>query len=160
MVLNKISNQFDEVWVFLWLGKVKEHYLNSLRWRIFICYLLITLFFFVFLLNALVLKLIVLTPKRTVSVKRTGLKICKRFPLNDQYDLKNYCLCNYKTSTYNRNHRVHWYWQPLKIPRSKNTQLIKLMYWQLASCLMTKSFMVFCSGPHLVGLSTVAWLEI
>ena len=27
--------------------------------------------------------------------------------LNDQYDLKNYPLCIYKTSTYNRNHRVH-----------------------------------------------------
>ena len=47
-----------------------------------------------------------MTPKRTVSIKRTGFKIFKIFLLNVPYDLKNFPLCNYKTSTYNRNHRV------------------------------------------------------
>ena len=50
--------------------------------------------------------LIVISPKRTVSIKRTGFKIFKIFLLNVPYDLKNFPLCNYKTSTYNRNHRV------------------------------------------------------
>ena len=47
-----------------------------------------------------------MTPKRTVSIKRTGFKIFKIFLLNVPYDLKNFPFCNYKTSTYNRNHRV------------------------------------------------------
>ena len=64
-----------------------------------------------FLLNILLFQvfpsnILVMTPKRTVSIKRTGFKIFKIFLLNVPYDLKNFPLCNYKTSTYNRNHRV------------------------------------------------------
>ena len=70
-------------------------------------FLLSILLFQVFLSNVLVSKfLIIMTPKRTVSIKRTGFKIFKIFLLNVPYDLKNFPLCNYKTSTYNRNHRV------------------------------------------------------
>ena len=65
------------------------------------------MFFQGFLSNVLVSKsLIVMTPKCTVSIKSTGFKIFKIFLLNVPYDLKNFPLCNYKTSTYNRNHRV------------------------------------------------------
>ena len=64
-------------------------------------FLLKVLLFQVFLSNILVM-----TPTRTVSIKRTGFKIFKIFLLNVPYDLKNFSLCNYKTSTYNRNHRV------------------------------------------------------
>ena len=61
----------------------------------------------VFLSKVLVSKfLFVISPKRTVSIKRTGFKIFKIFLLNVPYDLKNFPLCNYKTSAYNRNHRV------------------------------------------------------
>ena len=63
--------------------------------------------FQVFLSNVRVSKsLMAMAPKRTVSIKRTGFKIFKIFLLNVPYDLKNFPLCNYKTSTYNRNHRV------------------------------------------------------
>ena len=62
------------------------------------------LFFQVFL--SIVLVSIIMTPKRTVSIKCTGFKIFKIFLLNVPYDLKNFPFCNYKTSTYNRNHRV------------------------------------------------------
>ena len=52
---------------------------------------------------------------KKISIKGTGFKYFKKFLLNVPYDLKNYPLCNYKTSTYNRNHRVgatsiEWPW--------------------------------------------------
>ena len=56
-----------------------------------------------YICNVLVFDIkIVLTPKRTVFIKRTGFKI---FLLNVPYDLKNYPLCNYKTGTYNRKYK-------------------------------------------------------
>ena len=48
----------------------------------------------------------ILTPKRTVSIKRTGFKIFQRFLLNVLYDLKIGGLNSLTYCPYNRNHRV------------------------------------------------------
>ena len=48
----------------------------------------------------------ILTPKRTVSIKRTGYKISQRFLLNVLYNLKFGGLNSLTHCPYNRNHRV------------------------------------------------------